>query len=55
METEVVPNTFPALFQGYTVIWALIVVYAASLGVRLRRIERKLQETARSGDPAAQR
>ena len=40
METEVVPNTFPALFWGYTVLWGILVVYLISLGVRLRRLER---------------
>lgn len=39
---ETVPNTFPALFQAYTVVWALLVVYIVSIGVRLGRIERQL-------------
>jgi CcmD family protein len=41
---ETVPNTFPALFQAYTVVWGLLVVYIVSIGVRLRRIERRLAE-----------
>jgi CcmD family protein len=48
---ETVPNTFPALFQGYSVVWGLLVVYIVSLGVRLKRVEKRLQEhTARVKD-----
>ena len=38
---EIVPNTFPALFWGYTAIIAIIVAYLLSLGVRISRIEKK--------------
>ncbi len=37
METTV--DTFPSLFWGYSVIWALIVVYLISLGRRLSKLE----------------
>jgi len=49
METEVVPNTFPALFQAYTVVWGLLVVYIISLGIRLRRVERKAGLVSKNG------
>lgn len=39
--TEVVPNTFPGLFWGYSVIWVLIALYIASLARRVRSLERK--------------
>lgn len=36
MET---PDTYQALFWGYNVIWALLVIYIASLGRRLKKLE----------------
>ena len=45
---ETVPNTFPALFQAYSIVWGLLVVYIISLGVRLRKVERRLAEDRRS-------
>ena len=39
---EVVPNTFPDLFWGYTAIWLVLGVYIISLGIRLSRAERKI-------------
>ena len=44
METEIVPNTFPSLFAGYTVIWALLALYIVSLGFRLSKIEKRIRE-----------
>lgn len=41
MET---PDTFPSLFFGYTVIWALLSVYIFSISKRLKNIERKLND-----------
>ena len=41
---ETVPNTFPALFQAYSIVWGLLVIYIVSIGVRLRRIEKRLEE-----------
>lgn len=38
---ETVPDTFPSLFWGYSVIWMLLGGYIVSLGFRLRKIERK--------------
>jgi CcmD family protein len=46
---ETVPNTFPALFQAYSIVWGLLVVYIISLGVRLRNVEKRLAERSRSG------
>lgn len=40
---EVVPNTFPALFWGYTAIIAIVVLYVVSLGLRVSRVEKKLK------------
>ena len=37
---ETLPDTFPALFYGYTVIWGLLAVYILSLGFRVSRLER---------------
>lgn len=42
---ETVPNTFPALFQVYSIVWGLLVVYIVSIGVRLRRLEKRLEGT----------
>ena len=39
-----VPDTFWGLFLGYTVIWGLIVVYLVTLGRRITRIEKQLEE-----------
>lgn len=36
---EQIPDTFPDLFWGYSIIWGLLVVYIISLGRRLSRIE----------------
>lgn len=38
---EQVPNTFPALFFGYTVFWLILGVYVLSLGQRLSRLEKE--------------
>lgn len=38
---ETVPNTFPSLFWGYTILWAVLCVYIFSLGRRLRKLERE--------------
>jgi CcmD family protein len=35
-----VPDTFPALFSGYTFIWAVLAFYIVLMGQRLRRLER---------------
>ena len=44
METAAttVPNTFPALFWAYSVLWALFVIYFVALGRRLSKLERNL-------------
>jgi CcmD family protein len=49
------PDTFPALFQGYTVVWVLLVVYVVSLGARLKRLESRLQRLSdKSGERAGE-
>lgn len=37
-------TTYPDLFWGYSIIWLLIGAYVLSLGIRLSRIEKKLNE-----------
>ena len=37
-----VPDTFPTLLFAYSVIWGLLVLYFVYLGMRLRRLERRL-------------
>jgi CcmD family protein len=45
---DTVPNTFPALFAGYTVIWVLLVGYIFCLGFRVRRLEKNTQSKDKS-------
>ncbi|MBN8548673.1 MAG: CcmD family protein [Deltaproteobacteria bacterium] len=37
---EIVPNTFPSLFWGYSVIWVLLCLYVFSLARRMRNLEK---------------
>jgi CcmD family protein len=37
---ETVPNTFEGLFWGYTTVWAVIVLYVATLARRIKKLER---------------
>lgn len=37
---EQVPDTFDALFFGYSVMWGLIVLYVASLARRVSKLEK---------------
>jgi CcmD family protein len=37
------PDSYPSLFIGYAVIWAIMIVYLASLGRRVSRLESKLR------------
>ena len=39
-----VPDTFPSMFWGYVIVWGLLAGYIVSLGMRLRRVEKKLEE-----------
>lgn len=41
-----VPNTFPSLFLGYSVIWGIVVVYLFSLVRRLGKLEKRLSQTS---------
>lgn len=45
---ETVPNTFPSLFTGYSVLWGLLSLYIVSLGIRVARLERGRKEDDRS-------
>lgn len=38
------PDTFPSLFWSYTVVWGVLSAYIISLGVRISRVERRLNE-----------
>jgi len=40
---EQVPDTFPSLFVGYTVIWVIVFFYVWSLSRRISRVERELK------------
>lgn len=44
------PDTFPALFWGYLVVWGLLAVYIITLGVRCARLEKKLSGSDSSED-----
>jgi CcmD family protein len=39
-----VPDSFPHLFWGYAVIWFVFGVYFASLGMRLRKLEKRVEK-----------
>jgi len=41
---ENVPNTFPDLFVGYAVLWSVIAFYVWSLGLRLKALQRALED-----------
>jgi CcmD family protein len=41
------PDTFPALFWSYTAVWVILGVFILSLGVRLRKVEKKLGENSK--------
>jgi CcmD family protein len=43
METPT-PDTYPALFWGYLLIWGLLAAYILFLGFRCARLEKKLKE-----------
>lgn len=42
---EIVPNTFPALFWGYSAIIGIIVLYVVSIGLRISRIEKRVKNS----------
>lgn len=39
---ESVPDTFPALFYGYSVIWGILVVYLCRMWAKLRKLEKQV-------------
>ena len=43
-----VPDTFPALFYGYSVVWLLMLVYVLLMARRLSKVEQKL--SSQEGD-----
>jgi CcmD family protein len=46
---ELPVDTFPYLFAGYSVIWALLVLYIGLLGRRVRRLEQRGSERPDQG------
>ncbi|WKZ57733.1 MAG: CcmD family protein [Bdellovibrionota bacterium] len=40
---DMVPNTFPSLFIGYSVIWGLVAALVWSSFRRVRHLERELE------------
>lgn len=36
-------DTYPDLFWAYTAVWVIVVLYVASLGARIVRLERSLR------------
>jgi CcmD family protein len=52
---DAVPNTFPALFYGYTAIWLILGVYIISLGFRLSRLEKILRDRSPAAGASASR
>lgn len=57
MPDNIMPDTFPSLFIGYTVFWFLILLYVVSLRSRVRRLESALAEAnnADTSDPIEKR
>jgi CcmD family protein len=46
------PDTFPSLFWSYTVVWVVLSVYIATIGMRVSKIERKLSKSGEQRDDA---
>ncbi len=45
---ESTPDTFPSLFAGCLVFWGILGAYLVSLGIRIRRIEKRLSNKTES-------
>ncbi len=37
-----VPDSFPHLFWGYAIIWFIFGAYFASIGIRLNKLEKRI-------------
>gem|GEM_PF-2408669 len=37
------PNTYPALFWGYFLVWTLLAIYVLYLAIKCSRLERKMK------------
>ena len=42
------PDTYVDLFFGYTVIWLILGIYILTLGVRLKKLEKREGESGES-------
>jgi CcmD family protein len=47
------PDTFPSLFWSYTVVWVVLSVYIATIGMRVSKIERALSKSREARDDAS--
>lgn len=48
-----VPDTFPALFYSYSVVWLIMLAYVVLIARRLARLEKKLSAQDTGGDDRA--
>jgi CcmD family protein len=39
------PDTYDSLFWSYTAVWVILVLYIATLGARVRRLEGVCRDT----------
>ena len=46
-------DSFPALFWGYTALWAVLAIYIWTLGSRVSRLERSVTEVKGGVDGSA--
>lgn len=42
-------DTYPDLFWAYSAIWVMITLYMVYLGVRLHRLEKRMQSNEQEG------
>jgi len=47
------PDTFPSLFWSYTVVWVVLSVYIAMIGLRVSKVERKLSKSGEQSNDAS--
>ncbi len=49
------PDTFPSLFWSYTAVWVVLSLYIVTLGIRLSRIERQMQQKDEASNESGRR
>lgn len=47
------PDTFPSLFWSYTVVWVVLSVYIALIGLRVSKVERTLSKSGEARNDAS--